>query len=453
MSNDEKAVRCAIYTRKSTDEGLEQEFNSLHAQREAAESFIQSQKTEGWVCLSETYDDGGFSGGNMERPALQKLMDHVKSGSIDTVVVYKIDRLSRSLLDFSEIIGSFEKHDVTFVSVTQQFNTTTSMGRLTLNILLSFAQFEREIISERIRDKISMAKRRGMQTGGNPILGYDLVDGKLVVNPAEAEIVRSIFRRFIEAGSATRLARELREEGVTTKSWTTKKGKKRQGRPVTKHVLYTMFNNPKYRGQVTHNGETFPGEHEAIVDAKTGERVQAILKQNYRQRANTTRRRTPAMLKGIIKCGSCGGAMRPSYSSKKGKRYRYYTCVQAEKRGFDECPVRSVAAGIAEDAVVGQLRAVLNRPEIIAPAARAAQEDSPDITEPAVAETLRGVDAVWEALFPLEQARILQLLVERVHVTTDGLDIRIRTNGLRGLLREVQCIASEGNARNERQAS
>jgi DNA invertase Pin-like site-specific DNA recombinase len=456
MSDEPKTVRCAIYTRKSTDEGLEQEFNSLHAQREAAESFIQSQKTEGWVCLPETYDDGGFSGGNMDRPALQKLMDDVKSGSIDTVVVYKIDRLSRSLLDFAEIIGAFDRHNVTFVSVTQQFNTTTSMGRLTLNILLSFAQFEREVIGERIRDKISMAKRRGKQTGGTPVLGYDLEDGKLVVNEEEAETVRHIFARFLQIGSATALTKELRTQGVHTKAWTTKKGRARTGRPMDKSYIYRMLNNEKYIGRVMHNGKSFPGEHEPIIDAKTFGQVQAILKQNYRQRANQTRRRTPAMLKGIIRCGNCGGALIPSHSKKGNKRYRYYRCLQSAKVNVDHCPVRSVAAGIAEDAVVKQLRAVLNRPEIIAPAARAAQEDAPDITEREVADVLRGLDAVWDALFPLEQARIIQLLVETVVVTTDGLDIRVRTNGLRGLLQELQGVATEGKERKgkrERKAS
>lgn len=447
MGEQPKTIRCAVYTRKSTEEGLEQEFNSLHAQREAAENFIASQKAEGWICLSEPYDDGGFTGGNMERPALKKLMEDVRAGRIDTVVVYKIDRLSRSLLDFAEIIGAFDKYGVTFVSVTQQFNTTTSMGRLTLNILLSFAQFEREIISERIRDKVAMAKRRGKQTGGMPVIGYDLVDGKLVINEEEAETVRHIFSRFLQIGSTTRLTKELREQGVHTKAWTTQKGKVRTGRPFDKSTIYRMLKNRKYLGEVVHKDEYFPGEHDGIIDEKTWGRVQTILRQNYRQRANQTRRRIPAMLKGVIKCGNCGSAMGPTYSKKGGKQYRYYQCVKSTKMSGDECPIRSVAAGIAEDAVVRQLRAVLSRPEIIAPTARAVKEDSPDITEPEVAEALRGVDAVWEALFPLEQARIVQLLVEQILVTTDGLDIRMRTNGLRGLVRELQSVTAEAGQR------
>jgi hypothetical protein len=219
---------------------------------------------------------------------------------------------------------------------------------------------------------------------------------------------------------------------------------------MDKSYIYRMLNNEKYIGRVVHKGDSFDGEHEAIIDAKTFGQVQAILKQNYRQRANQTRRRTPAMLKGIIRCGNCGGAMGPTYSKKGDRQYRYYQCVKSTKLQVDHCPVRSVAAGIAEDAVVKQLRAVLNRPEIIAPAARAAQEDAPDITEREVADVLRGVDAVWDALFPLEQARIIQLLVETVVVTTDGLDIRVRTNGLRGLLQELQGVATEGKERKEK---
>lgn len=453
MQGETKRTRCAIYTRKSTEEGLEQEFNSLHAQREAAENFIRSQRDEGWVCLEEAYDDGGFTGGNMERPALQKLLEHIKAGAIDTVVVYKIDRLSRSLLDFASIIGAFEKHGVTFVSVTQQFNTTTSMGKLTLNILLSFAQFERELIGERVRDKVALARRRGKSTGGTPILGYDLVNSKLVVNPEEAKTVRHIFSRFIQIGSATLLAKELREQGVEKKSWVTNKGRKRTSGLIDKGYIYRMINNRKYIGDVGHKGQWFPGEHDGIIDPATWGKVQTILKQNNRQRANQTRRRIPAMLKGIIRCGTCGSAMGQTYSKKGDTQYRYYQCVKSAKMAVDPCPVRSVAAGIAEDAVVNQLRAVLSRPEIIATTARAAQEECPDILESEVADTLRGVDAIWDSLFPLEQTRIAQLLVEQVVVTLDGLDIRLRTNGLRGLVGELRGFAQEARERQERRAS
>ena len=248
--------RCAVYTRKSSEEGLEQEFNSLHAQREACEAYVASQKSEGWVLLRGHYDDGGFSGGTLERPGLQALIADIEDGLVDVVVVYKIDRLSRSLADFAKLVEVFDRNGVTFVSVTQSFNTTTSMGRLTLNILLSFAQFEREVTAERIRDKFAASRAKGMWMGGWPPLGYDVKERKLVVNPAEAKTVRMIFERFVEIGSATVLANALRSEGVTTK----------RGSPIDKKYLYRLLNNSAYIGEAVHKGVSYPGEHEPIVD-------------------------------------------------------------------------------------------------------------------------------------------------------------------------------------------
>src|SRR5512134_960539 len=249
MRTPVRKIRCAIYTRVSTDERLDMEFNSLDAQREAALSYVQSQKSEGWILVGDRYDDGGFSGGSMERPALQRLLRDVESGVIDVIVVYKVDRLSRSLIDFARIVEVFDKHNVSFVSITQQFNTTTSMGRLTLNILLSFAQFEREVIGERIRDKFAASRRNGMWMGGCPPLGYDVRDRKLVVNEGEAELVRLIFQRFPRIGSATQLAQELRRAGRTTKSWTTQDGNHRQGKSIDKGALYKILGNRVYLGE------------------------------------------------------------------------------------------------------------------------------------------------------------------------------------------------------------
>ena len=264
-----RKVRCAIYTRKSSEEGLDMEFNSLDAQRESCEAYIASQKAEGWVPVPDRYDDGGFSGGNLERPALKRLLADIDSGLIDVVVVYKIDRLSRSLMDFSKLVEVFDRNDVTFVSVTQSFNTTTSMGRLTLNILLSFAQFEREVIGERIRDKFAASRRKGMWMGGVPPLGYDVVARKLVVNDAEANLVRHVFRRFLQVGSATLLVKELNAAGHRTKSWMTQDGKERQGVPFTKNFLYKMLGNRVYLGEAVHKGVAHAGEHEAIIDPTT----------------------------------------------------------------------------------------------------------------------------------------------------------------------------------------
>src|SRR4051794_39117267 len=256
--------RCAIYTRKSSEEGLEQDFNSLDAQREACEAFVRSQKGAGWVALPTMYDDGGLSGGTLQRPALRRLLADIAAGRVDTVVVYKVDRLTRSLADFAKIVEAFDAKGVAFVSVTQQFNTTSSMGRLTLNMLLSFAQFEREVTGERIRDKIAASKQKGMWMGGYPPLGYDVQDRKLVVNASEAEQVRHIFRRYAELKSVRALKEELDATGIVSKS---RMGTQQPGgKPIARGALYHMLQNRLYRGEITHKGAAYPGQHEAIVD-------------------------------------------------------------------------------------------------------------------------------------------------------------------------------------------
>src|SRR5262245_5011882 len=264
---DRKAqIRCAIYTRKSSEEGLEQDFNSLDAQRESCEAFIRSQKHEGWVCLSEMYDDGGISGATMERPALKHLLTDIESNRIDALVVYKVDRLTRSLSDFAKIVEVFDRQAVSFVSVTQQFNTTTSMGRLTLNMLLSFAQFEREVTGERIRDKIAASKKKGMWMGGLPALGYDVKDRKLVVNEREAKTVRHIYRRYAALGSVLALKEELDRDGVVSKARIDEFGRAAGGKPLARGALYLMLQNRIYRGQIVHKDNSYPGEHESIID-------------------------------------------------------------------------------------------------------------------------------------------------------------------------------------------
>ena len=282
-------VRCAIYTRKSTEEGLSQAFNSLDAQREAAEAYILSQREQGWATLPERYDDGGFTGGNMDRPALQQLLTDIDNGGIDCVIVYKVDRLSRSLLDFARILHSFEQRKVSFVSVTQQFNTSMSLGRLTLNILLSFAQFEREIIAERTRDKMSAARRKGKWVGGMPVLGYDvaLQGGRLVVNQEEAEQVRSIFELYRDSGCLVSVLQQLSQNGWTTKQWITKSGKVHSGRPFNRNRLMALLGNVIYTGQIRHQGKLYPGEHEAIIDRALWDEVNHRIHETrpYLQRA------------------------------------------------------------------------------------------------------------------------------------------------------------------------
>jgi site-specific DNA recombinase len=352
-------VRCAIYTRKSTEVGLEQDFNSLDAQREACLAYIQSQRHEGWKCLSTRYDDGGFTGGNMDRPALKRLLADIQAGKIDCVVTYKIDRLSRSLLDFARIIGIFEKHHVSFVSITQQFNSATSMGRLVLNVLLSFAQFEREIISERTRDKIAATRRKGKWSGGLPVLGYDVDPQvlRLVVNPKEAARVRAIFDLYLKHQALLPVVKELERRGWRTKVWVTRKGRKLGGQPLVKTNLHKLLTNPTYAGKLRYKTELHNGEHAAIVDPVQWQKVQELLQRN-RHTGSTERNESGAILKGLLHCRPCGCAMTPTCASKGNKCYRYYVCSNAQKRGWDHCPSQSVPAGPMERIVVEQIARV-----------------------------------------------------------------------------------------------
>ena len=368
-------IRCAIYTRKSTEEGLEQDFNSLDAQRESCEAYIASQKSEGWHALPARYDDGGFTGGNMDRPALKQLLADIEAGRVDCVVVYKVDRLSRSLMDFARLVALFEKHDVAFVSVTQRFDTTSSMGRLTLNILLSFAQFEREIIGERIRDKLAAAKMKGKYVGGRPMLGYDIDKRamKMVVNADEAAVVRHIFERFIQVGSCMKVAQELNARGCRMKSWTSSKGRAMGGSTWKKTDVHHVLTNRRYLGLTVHKGRTYEGEHEAIVDQRTWDRAHAMLKTNRACRTNQTRRKTVAMLKGLVRCGQCGGAMHDTWTERRARKYRYYVCNKAAKIGMESCAVKSVPAGEVEKAVFQYLRNVFRSPELVARTVRAMQ--------------------------------------------------------------------------------
>ncbi len=439
-----RKVRCAVYCRKSSDEGLDQEFNSLDAQRDAGLAFIQSQRHEGWIALPHRYEDGGVSGGTLERPALKRLIADIEGGLVDCVVVYKVDRLTRALTDFARLVDLFDRHGVTFVSVTQAFNTTTSMGRLTLNVLLSFAQYERELAGERIRDKFAASRKRGLWMGGVPPLGYDVIDRKLVVNRAEADLVRLVFRRFLEVGSATKLVEELAAAGHRTKSWTTQDGKARQGKPIDKGFLYKLLNNRVYLGEAVYKGGVHPGEHEAIVDRRTFERVHAILAENGRTRANRTRAATPAPLKGLLTCGCCGRAMTPSHTRRRGRLYRYYVCTWAIKQGHAACPVRTVAAGEAETLVLAQMRAIFRAPEIAAQVITAAARlddgagESVTSRERDIIAALGDLDGVWAELFPAEQQRLLHLLIERVTVEPDGFRIALRADGLRSLALELR---------------
>ena len=351
-----KRIRCAIYTRKSTDEGLEQAFNSLDAQREACAAFIQSQKHEGWIVLPAQYDDGGYSGGTMERPALERLLADIEAGQVEVVVVYKVDRLTRALSDFAKLVEVFDRRGVSFVSITQQFNTTTSMGRLTLNVLLSFAQFEREVIGERVRDKIAASKKKGMWMGGMPPLGYDVKDRKLVINRNEARTVVDIYRRYLSLKSVRQLHDELAAARIRSKRRVRPNGTTYGGQKIGRGALYLMLQNRIYRGEITHKGKSYPGEHPAIIDQPLWDEVQAVLAQNRVERATGARAKHPSVLGGLV-FDATGERLTPTYAIKKGTRYRYYVSSSLVREAKGNRTGRwRIPAGDLEGLVVNRLR-------------------------------------------------------------------------------------------------
>ncbi|MBF0097407.1 MAG: recombinase family protein [Magnetococcales bacterium] len=421
-------VRCAIYTRKSHEEGLDLAFNTLDAQREACESYIASQKAEGWFLVADRYDDGGFTGGNLERPALKRMMADIEAGKINQIVVYKIDRLTRSLMDFAKLVEVFDKHGVTFSSITQQFSTTTSMGRLTLNMLLSFAQYEREISAERIRDKFAASKRKGMWMGGHPPLGYIVQERKLVIHPTESETVRTIFRRFIETSSVTQLIDELANSGAVGKN----------GLPLDKGAIYRILGHHVYVGEIAYQGEIYAGEHQAIIDRATWDAARTILANHTPERIRNKRIESPAPLKGIIRCSYCDRAMKPTYTRKSGKLYRYYTCQGADKGGTPTpCPLRNVSAGEVEKTVLNQVRGLLGTPEVMIRTFKAMDGIDDSISESKVMDSLRNLETLWDELFPMEQSRLMQLLVGKVNVSRQGIDVNLRSGGLKSLMTEL----------------
>ena len=340
-SDNVKSIRCAVYTRKSTSEGLEQEFNSLDAQRETAEAYIVSQKHKGWRCLEDQYNDGGHTGADMKRPALQRLLNDIRENQVDCIVVYKIDRLSRSLMDFGRIVDILDQHGCSFVSVTQQFNTTSSMGRLTLNVLLSFAQFEREIISERTRDKIAAARRKGKWTGGAIPLGYDLqknvTGSRLIVNPKEAERVRTIFATYLERHSLRDTVEHITRLGHGTKLRQRHDGSMVGNKPFNKSRVSSILHNPIYVGKIRHREHLYPGQHEPIIMPDQWDRIQSLLAEHrpFRNSPRNGKNRFP--LAGIIRCGVCDGVMTPTFTSKGSRRYRYYTCRNRQTQNLTSC--------------------------------------------------------------------------------------------------------------------
>lgn len=433
-ANGETACRCAIYTRKSSEEGLEQNFNSLDAQREACEAFIQSQKNEGWIALPEMYDDGGVSGATMDRPALIRLLADIEAGRADTVVVYKVDRLTRSLGDFVKIVDVFDTRGISFVSVTQQFNTTTSMGRLTLNMLLSFAQFEREVTGERIRDKIAASKKKGMWMGGPLSLGYDVDDRKLIVNAREAETVRYIYGRYAELGSVQALKDELEQDGIVSKIRVDRYGRQTGGKPLARGALYLMLQNPIYRGEIVHKDKCYPGEHEAIINEDLWSKVQSMLASNRVARATGVTAREPSLLAGLIFDDS-GERMTPTHANKKGRRYRYYVTHSLIKRGRPKASdaARRVPAGDVERLVEEKMVSFLkDERELYSALAVMISEAHEFETPVAVASS---VAERWPSMSAAEKREWLQGLIVRITLKPAELEIAIRVAHLVNILR------------------
>jgi site-specific DNA recombinase len=438
-----RTIRCAIYSRKSSEEGLEQSFNSLDAQREACEAYVLSQRQEGWRVIGTPYDDGGYSGGSMERPALKQLLADIDARKIDVVVVYKVDRLTRSLADFARIVQVFDSRNMSFVSVTQQFNTTSSMGRLTLNVLLSFAQFEREVTGERIRDKIAASKRKGMWMGGRVPLGYDLKDRKLIVNPAEAKQVQEIFRAYLEVGCVRKLKAHLEEHRIGSKPRTCSSGQNSGGGSYSRGALYKLLANRIYIGEIFHKGNSYPGEHKAIIDRELWESVRAKLAGNHRARRHRTNASEPSLLSGLI-FDQDGCLYSPSHAVKNGKRYRYYVSrkvIPGQPRASTQ-PSR-IPARELEQLVLTELASLFGSADRVSAILGRAGEDL---------ETTRAlVDATQafaKALAGDSTSGLRELLagiVARITIRQDSIEVNISKEGARAWLLNQERILGPGS--------
>jgi len=428
-------LRCAVYTRKSTEEGLEQDFNSLHAQREACEAYIKSQQHEGWRMVRKHYDDGGFSGGSMNRPALQDLLTAVERREVDIIVVYKVDRLTRSLADFAKIVELLDQNGGSFVSVTQQFNTTTSMGRLTLNVLLSFAQFEREVTAERIRDKVAASKKKGLWMGGQPPLGYDIRDKKLVINRTEAETVRQLFDRYIELGTVRRLKDEADRLGVVTKKRKSRTGKETGGKPFTRGNLYQLLANPLYIGRIRHKEKTYPGAHKAIIDQTTWDTVQRILAGNAVNRPHLTNSRAPFLLTGKV-FDDIGELMLQAQTNKKGRHYRYYISKrlmhEAHKHKDGWClPAKTLEAAIITP-ITDFLQDQRHLIDLLQMEGQSVQALT-SLKARAAIVTIQLADGE-----PNEKKRLLQEIIERIDLAPETITIMLSRSGLAEALEATQ---------------
>jgi site-specific DNA recombinase len=435
-----RRLRCAIYTRKSTEDGLDQDFNSLDAQREACEAYIASQAGEGWRLIRTGYDDAAYSGGTMVRPALQRLLADIAAGKVDTIVVYKVDRLTRSLADFARIVELFDAHDVSFVSITQQFNTTTSMGRLTLNMLLSFAQFEREVTGERIRDKIAASKRKGMWMGGVVPLGYDVIDRKLIVNETEAETVRTVYQLYLQHANVRLVKEVVDRHGLRTKLRKPNNGRRKGGELFTRGHIYKLLSTPTYVGEVAHKGERYPGEHEAIIDRRTWDAVQEQLRHNAVARHCNSNAKVPSLLAGLL-FDEDGNRMAPSHASKAGRRYRYYISKTAKGETPDRDAGWRLPAPMIEGAVLNGIQSFLGDKLRLTDALHLAGGG----IKGTLAEASRLGGRVLEA-GPADQRSVLLDVVERIETGRDRITMVLRTRSLSKLLGQGDLDEAGNNA-------
>ena len=429
---DIKHKRCAVYCRVSSDERLDQSFNSIDAQREAGIAYVASQKAEGWELVPDFYEDPGFSGGNMERPGLKRLLKDIQAGKIDIVVVYKIDRLSRSLADFAKMVEVFDNHMVSFSSVTQQINSATSMGRLMLNVLLSFAQFEREVTGERIRDKIAASKRKGMWMGGSVPLGYRVENRALHINPEEAELVQRIFEQFIAEQSTTKIVKELNEQGIQTK----------RKKAFCKQSIYKILHNRNYIGEISHKGESFPAQHERLIDQITWERTHAILSQDNRQRCKNVwekKNRNDFLLRGIAYTQD-GDLLIPMATKKpNGKLYRYYVINKKIHNGAEAAQSWNYQAAMLEDVVSEKLLEYLRSELMVDKYWSEIQKINPSIDEPqAVVLILRHTASIWDQFFTKMKTEIIHALIKRVVIKPDGIEVQMRFEGLGAVVKAMQ---------------
>ena len=433
---DSQSVRCAIYTRKSTEEGLEQEFNSLDAQREACAAYILSQRHEGWVLLPTMYDDGGFSGGNMDRPGLKQLLADVESGKVDVIVLYKVDRLTRSLADFARIVEVLDGAGASFVSVTQSFNTTTSMGRLTLNVLLSFAQFEREVTGERIRDKVAASKAKGMWMGGVVPLGYNVESRKLVIDEVQAASVRTIFRLYTELKSTGELSDELHGRGITTRARTLSSGAHYGGGRFSRGALATMLQNRVYIGEVEHREQVYAGEHQPIIERELWDRVQGLLAANRRERRTLSRRTETSLLTGMVHDG-LGRRMSPTHATKGTRRYRYY--VSREEEALADHRLWRLPAHALEQLVIERLGAAIGGGDILIDRLPAASGDTTELVRQRCWKLAERLSAGT----PTEARSILEGLSVEAHLQDERITIGVDAGSLLTMTlgSEVQVLA------------